>query len=303
MRRVFMLLTLASVVLARTTVAEPTPSTKKIEHRTVALLPLTGDAHLVLYGQPVAREIARVLTADGLEVVVVGANAAVPTRARLVIDGTIERGSDGSIHLSARVRDPIAGEQVDRVQATAHELTAIDEAAQRLAAELSPALQRQLALTNIVPRPEAPVPPPRTIVDVQPLRPSAHLAIHMSATNDLAHSEMVAAAFSDAFARPLTSLGFDVPHAAASPPSIAVDIAIDVVDLSLELADAPTSVSTARARAHVRVSHAGKLDFDRVVATDTVVGRVGAGPQALVAAIAAQVAEIVRPQIRRARRP
>ena len=299
MRRLLVLLVLAGC--ARVASAEPAPSTKKVEHSTVALLPLTGDAHLVLYGQPVAREIARVLTADGLEVVVVGAGAPVPTRARLVIDGTIERGSDGTIRLSARVRDPIAGEQVGRVQATARELTAIDEAAQRLAAELSPALQRQLANISVKPAHETPT--PVAIVDAPPRRLLAHVAIQMTAATADAPAPMIDAAFYGALQRPLAALGYDATHEVITSPASGLDISVDVVELSLELAESPTSISTARALAHVRVARDGTLVFDRTVATDTIVGRLGAKPQALVAAVAAQVAEIVRPQLRLTRRP
>ena len=98
----------------------------RAEPETIALLSLDADERLEIYGQPVAAEIARVLIAAKLDVVVVDAKMAVPTTARLVIDGSIaQRGS--TVLLEIRVRNPVDGGTFDKLEQRASSVAAISK--------------------------------------------------------------------------------------------------------------------------------------------------------------------------------
>src|SRR5581483_1142126 len=81
----------------------------------VALLPLDAERNLEIYGQPVANQLARALTQGAIEVVVVGAKMAVPTQARLIVDGTLAADRAGAIKVTVRVRNALDGKLVDRL--------------------------------------------------------------------------------------------------------------------------------------------------------------------------------------------
>jgi hypothetical protein len=63
------------------------------------------------------------------------------------------------------------------------------------------------------------------------------------------------------------------------------------------------AVPLARARVRVRISDASAVVFERVVATDTVVGERGMAPEVLAARVAQEVLDILRPHMRRAASP
>lgn len=287
------------------------PAPAPAESVTVALLPLATDKPLALYGQPVASELARALRGGGLDVVVVSTGAPVPSRARLVIDGTIA--SDrGGVALEIRVRDPERGAVVATLAARAPELATIDRAAAELSAKLLPAVRGQLQA--VVPHPSDPprdpvhaphptgprltephpIDPPRAPHPRAPrtATPAARVSIHVSAPG-----------FPDDAATALgAQLVARVGHRAVFgevPPGPIADadfaVQIDIVDFDLE----QLGVLIARAGARVRWRDAsGALVADRVVHTDTVVGSRKDDAAAVARACAAQLVEIVAPRAR-----
>src|SRR5438067_2182007 len=102
----------------------------------VALLPFDTEKKLELYGQPVASEIAKALTGEHINVVVVVAKMAVPEGARFIIDGTISAGKGDSVHLTARIRDRATGTTVAKLAADAPAVTNIDAAEATLAKDV-----------------------------------------------------------------------------------------------------------------------------------------------------------------------
>src|SRR5688572_24425118 len=152
----------------------------------VALLPLDAEQRLELYGQPVASEIARALVAGGVDVVVVGPKMAVPERAKLIVDGTIQQAAKTApIILTIRVRDARDGVVVATVPATAATLPDIDKAAAELSARVLPAVKERLtALAAPTP------PPPGRDVPLRPPVPAAPplrlLLVAMSASHPAA---------------------------------------------------------------------------------------------------------------------
>lgn len=283
--------------------AHPAPAPAAAESVTVALLPLATDKGLALYGQPIASELARALRGGGLDVVVVSAGAPVPSRAVLVIDGTVAA-DGGGIALELRVRDPARGAVVATLAARAPELAAIDRAAAELAAKLLPAVRAQLRATvaapphdpapphgDPVPRdpPSGDPPPPRPVA---PARPVARVAIHVHA-----------AGFPDEAATALaTGLVARVGHRAVvgelpRGPLADADLGLelDVVGFELE----QLGVLTARARVRLRWRDArGAVIADRVIRTDTVVGSRKDDAAAVARACAAQLLEIAAPRAR-----
>ena len=258
--------------------------------QSVALLPLDASAHLEIYGQPVASEIARELVAGGIDVVVVGPKMAVPAKARLVVDGTITPGKGEAVVLSVRIRDRASGAVLDKLESTAPELTKIDGAATDLASRILPSVRGRLAAPEpqegatlehhaAPPHPTALAPAPT--LDIRLVaRPGVTTPLDRALADELAawaghhHWQAVpAAARGDAHVA-LTVLAFDVTRGA---------------------------VPMSRARVRVRIEDAahGKL-FDRVVVTDTVVGDKDLALDQLAARTARAVLDIVEPHMRRA---
>ena len=127
----------------------------------VAMLPLDAPDRLAIYGQPVAATLATSLRDAGIEVDVVGPGAPVPTRARVVIDGTLRRDGE-TVRVQLRLRDPARGVEVGALGATAATLTAIDATVRDLQAQLVPLVRRLLE--------PAVEPPPSTPPPTQPAR-------------------------------------------------------------------------------------------------------------------------------------
>jgi hypothetical protein len=253
----------------------------------VALLPLAHakDQRLAIYGQPVASELARVLRAGGLDVVVVSAGAPVPSRARLVVDGRIALAGEAVI-IDARVRDPARGTVVATVSARAAALTAIDRAAADLAAQLLPAVKEQLAAQDRpapAPEPARPArapspPPPRPALDARPV-----------ARVEVVHRVPFepARAVGEALAR---RAGYRTDAAAPA----ALELRIEILSFAID----DLGVPVGRARARVRAVADGVTRFDRVVRTDSIVGARRSTPEALARQAGAQIVDIVAPRLR-----
>jgi hypothetical protein len=285
---------------------------------TVALLPLDAEAKLALYGQPVAAELSRALAADGLDVAVVGQGDPVPTRAVLVVDGTIAKQGKG-IALKLRVRDPARAEILAEVAAAAPTRTAIDKAAATAASELVPKVRALLAARAAAAADAAKPPTPsgtgaetRTDPPTKPAAPAAPAAptvllVATSRVNLDGRPDAMIAAIAPAFERligavhhrpipPAAPVAPDAPAlaSAARTAGAALAISIDVLALELDRGAVPSG----RARARIRiVSPSGDRVFDRVVRTDTVVGGKGELAAHVAAYAGAQLAEIVRTRV------
>ena len=85
-----------------------------------------------------------------------------------------------------------------------------------------------------------------------------------------------------------------LPASTRTPPP--VPLLIQVEALSFELDD--LGVPVGRARARVRVVTDGAVRFDRVVRTDSIVGRRGDAPDAVARRAAAQIVDVVLPRLR-----
>ena len=269
------------------------------ERQVVAMHPLTAEARLKLYGQPVAAEIARALGAGQIDVVVVAPTVPVPSRARLVVEGKIARAEGGAIVLEIRVRDPVRGAVVATLSARASSLTTIDKAAADLAARLLPEVRTQLAAIEAAEAararpPVAAAPAPAVVpVPAPPLDDRAALVAGVGKPG-LVDAAGVAGALAgrlgygarrvpDAGARALQTLSASAP------------LAIHVEVLALEPAN--LGVPVARARARVRVYDHGSVAFDRVVHTDTLVGGRSDGDAAMAGYVGRQIVDIVAPRL------
>ncbi len=250
----------------------------------VALLPLDADKQLELYGEPVASEIARALTAEHVDVVVVRGKAAVPERVRLMVDGTIT-GRGGAVHLAVRIRDRTTGATVAKLAADAAAVTNIDSAEASLAQDVLHAVQAQLA-KRAAPPPEpgkadaTPKPPPPSEA------PHAiRIALGKGALQELgpAASEW--------------TLQHHRTVATAAEPQLEATVALDPISYEVT----PGEVAMATARVRVRITDRNKtLKFDRIVVTDTVVGDKNLPADQLAARVAREVLAIVEPHMRRA---
>ena len=273
----------------------------------VALLPLDTDARLDLYGQPVASEIARALMAGGIDVVVVGPKMAVPTRATLVIDGTIKSKGDAVV-LAIRVRIRQNGNVVhpeSPLESTAPSLTAIDKAAEDLAARVLPIVRDGFAAVHrntgnhgtVTQVPQVPVAPsfqPMLVAITgqgAPTNEILRLALTVEVDPWLRANRREARPIDAAkLARKIAS------KTVAESGGIDRGIVFEVLGYDVESRPVPL----ARARVRVRIAGAGSIPFDRVIVTDTIVGEKQMTPQALATRVATEVLAILRPHIKRA---
>jgi hypothetical protein len=282
----------------RHALAEPAPGTYG-----VALLPLEADKGLEIYGQPVASEMARALAAGNIRVVVLGPRMAVPDHTGLIIDGTIAQGKGSAVILSLRIRRADGGALTRKsLAASAPGLAKIDSAAAELSAQLLPAVRELLAAlpresddhgriveARLVPAPDRPVlvavtgDPHGT--DPGPLRGALQTAVtnftraHHRAPRDTDPARLTASA--------VTAAGAELA------------IGLSILDWSLEQPDDRARPAMARARVRVQIVGPRTMVFDRVVATDTVIGDPGRGPPELAARVAREVLAILEPHLRR----
>jgi len=261
----------------------------------VALLPLDGEKRLEIYGQPIAAELARALTAAGVDVVVVGANTAVPAQAKLIVDGTI-KAKKQTVTLELRIRDAKDGSTLQTLPASSGVLTSIDKVAADVAAHVVPAVKTELEAlakkaTPDVKPPEITPPPEKP---AEPALPQLLVAVPMSA-----HPSQAAALLGSTFA---SQLG---PWATKHGHQFALTDKIDTAELAIELRVlafdiTPGKVPMAKARVRLRVIDRAHVTFDRVIVTDTIVGDREISEDAFAARVAREVLMIANPNIRRA---
>lgn len=264
----------------------------------VALLPLDADAKLELYSQSVASETARALAAGQIDVVVVGPKMAVPTKARLIVDGTIT-GKGDQITLTLRIRDARAGTVLATLPATAG---SVSDATEQLSGKVLPAVKAQLDALHAQDQQQheqqPPVPPrvdhrlPRPKADPTPVL----LVVHGVATDPLAgalSSELQPWAH-----RPVRPLPNTLVDMLGPATTTGYDVALGFEVLAYTTL--PGAIPSARARVRVRVLAKGLVVFDRIVHTDTIVGDKGISSDALAARTAREVLAIVTPHLRRA---
>jgi len=275
----------------------------------VALLPLDADRSLEIYGRPVASEIARALVAGNVQVVVVGPKTAVPDRARLIVDGTIALGKASAVTISLRIRSTVDGVVLETLSATAPGLAKIDSAAAELSARILPIVRDRLAAGRkpssddhgrvIQVRPPAgaepkAAPPDRPVlvalVDLRPAGTGVLLGAFDTAVADWirAHRREL---------RKLDPGKLDARIAAPSVAAAGSDLAFGFWILGYEQESSPLPM--ARARVRVQITDASAVLFDRVIATDTVVGEKGFSVAELTQRVAREVLAILRPHLRR----
>jgi hypothetical protein len=274
----------------------------------VALLPLDADRSLEIYGRPVASEIARALGAGNVQVIVVGPKMAVPDRARLIVDGTIALGKASAVTISLRIRSTVDGVVLEALSATAPGVAKIDGAAAELSARILPIVRDKLAALHR--------PPPddhghviQVRAPVDSARPSPQLPV-LVATVDLRRPSGTGAllgAFDAAAAdwirahhrevRKLDPGKLDPKIAARSVAAEGSDLAFGFWILGYTVEPGPLPM--ARARVRVQITDASAVVFDRVVATDTVVGERNFTVPELAARVAREVLAILRPHVRR----
>lgn len=304
---------------------DPHPSPAKV---TVALLPLDAEARLALYGQPVAAAISAALAAEGVDVAVVGQGDPVPTRAVLVIDGRIEKKGKGVV-LALRIRDPARAEVLAEVSATAAKMTAIDKAAHDAATKLIPEVRTQLAAvaernardhatgsgtgsgtaagsatgtgTGSSSGSAAKIKP--VVVE----RPAILLVATSKVSLDGRPDAMVAA-IAPAFERligatdhrvvpPSGTVGDGDGGLAAAARSAGAELAISVDVLALKVEAGKVPYGKLRARVRIVAAAGGAPLFDRVVRTDTVVGRAGEVARDVAGYAGAQLADVMRVRV------
>jgi hypothetical protein len=279
-------------------VAEPAPVSYG-----VALLPLEADKGLEIYGQPVASEMARALAAGNVRVVVLGPRTAVPDHTGLIIDGTIALGKGSAVLISLRIRRADGGVLPSRrsLAASAPGLAKIDSAAAELSAQLLPTVRELLAALpresedhgRIVEARPVPAPDRPVLIAVDDDRPGADRGPLRAAL------QAAAADWTRAHRR--VARDADPARLTAGLRAAGSDLAIgfSILDWSLEQPDDRARPAMARARVRIQIVGPRAVVFDRVVATDTVLGDPGGGPPELAARVAREVLAILGPHLRR----
>ncbi|HWO20673.1 MAG TPA: hypothetical protein VNO30_18020 [Kofleriaceae bacterium] len=269
----------------------------------VALLPLDAGGRLEIYGQAVATEIARALTAGGVEVVVVGASMDVPAAARLIVAGTLAM-DKGLVSLSMLVRNPIDGTVLETLTATAPSLAQIDKAAAELAARVVPVVRERLAALAARPAGERAAPRPAPIgAAPRALLVAIGGAEPLRAALAGAAERWALAARRELRATPPQELAGGLGPRAVAAANAERAIGFEIVDYSVVAARGARDVPLARARVRVQISDASGVVFDRVVTTDSIVGERRMQPAELAARVADEVLAILRPHVRRAVSP
>lgn len=275
----------------------------RAEPEPIALLPLDADARLEIYGQPVAAEIARALTAGKLDVVVVDAKMAVPSNARLVVDGSIVS-KGAAVLLGVRVRNPIDGMVTDKLEEPAANVAAISKAAAKLSERLLPVVRARLdVLRKTVPDPIRKPIDPRPQPNVDPVI-LLGIGVPMNASLFVgpfrqALIENVTTTMRASHRQPVpvdaSTLGKQLAVGTVASARASRGIVFEILDYTIE----PGFVPLVRARVRVRIIEPTRIVFDRVLATDTVVGDRQIPADALAARVAREVMTILRPHIRK----
>lgn len=270
----------------------------------IALLPLDTDQKLEIYGQPVASELARVLVAGNVDVVVVGRKMAVPERARLIVDGTIASGKGTAVVLTVRIRTTADGTVLATMNATATTLANIDKAAADLSARVLPSVRQLLgatrpALTAIKPPDEARQPAVGAPSKLRPMLVS-FAASGSEAERLRAPLTAAVATWANKHLREPTPIDADRMSkklVTQTVKSSGQDLAFGFEILSFEVE--VDEIPLARARVRVRISDAVGIVFDRVISTNTVVGDKQLTVERLAERTAREVVDIMRPHVKR----
>lgn len=279
------------------------PRIARAESEPVALLPLDADARLEIYGQPVAAEIARALTAGKLTVLVVEAKMTIPENAKLVVAGSITaKGS--AVVLGVQVRNPADGSVTDKLEEPAANVAALAKAATKLAERLLPVVKARLEVlrTTVVVDPKRPPP------EVRPKNsePVVLLGVGVPMTASL-YVEPFRQALVDDLNRALraahrqpspvdaSTLGKELATQTVATAGASRGMAFEILDYDIE----PGFIPLVRARVRVRIATGSQVQFDRVLTTDTIVGDKAITPGALAARAAREILTILRPHIRK----
>ena len=279
------------------------PGIVRADSEPVALLPLDADARLEIYGQPVAAEIARALTNGKLTVVLVEAKMAVPDGTKLVVAGSITS-KGAAVVLGVQVRNPANGEVTDRLEEPAANVAAIGKAAAKLAERLLPVVNARLEILRKTVVPREPNRPP----DLRPqvIEPVILLGIAVPMTASLL-VEPFRRALLDHVNRTMrasqrqpapvdaSTLGTQLAVQTVASARASRGIVFEILDYVIE----PGVIPLVRARVRVRIADGSQVQFDRVLATDTIVGDKQIGPDALAARTAREIMTILRPHIRK----
>lgn len=278
----------------------------------LALLPLDAPGKLAIYGQPVAGEVARALRAAGLDVVVVGAQMAVPQEAELVVEGSLAQ-TRKRITVELRLRALDSRIAIATAAAT-EPLSSLDRAAMTAAQRLLPKLQEELrdraraaaaaaeAARLREPEPAPKAPPPRA-EDPRPLALISVTVPGASVEDRAQFSADVAAASAELVGARWRPRAVELPEAtpvaiqaaiAATPGALGV--AIDVSALAVNR----PSVFVGSVRARAIVTFAGEVLFDRTLVSDTIVGGRKATRASMLKLVARELVAILRPRFARA---
>jgi hypothetical protein len=309
MRPVLSLRVLLVMVLCCVGVATATADGSRL-----ALLPLDAPGKLAIYGQPVAAEIARSLGAAGLDVVVVGAQMAVPREAVLVIEGSILVVRK-KVKVELRLRTLDSRTPLVTVTSLDAQLETLDRAASEAATLLLPLVQAELekrkparAVERKPARPdgegrEGPAGPSAPVARDQAPRSTAMIAITANGVPVAARPYFVermmlaASALTEARWRPRPveisqiSPAMLLAMSATEPGSLG--LAFDVRELA---AVQQGGVFFGAVRARVLVVLGGKVIFDRELTTDTVVGARKGELGAMLDLLAREMTVILRPR-------
>lgn len=276
----------------------------------LALLPLDAPGKLAIYGQPVAAEIARALTEAGLDVVVVGAQMAVPREAVLVIDGSLISVRK-RVKIELRLRALDSRKPLATAKSSESPLEKLDQAAGEVAAELLPQVQAELdsrrsGQTNGGSGKPAVTPVLEQGKPVQAPLPTAIVAVAASAVSSELRPLFIER-LQVAAGRELSLGEWDLKKvtlrevSAASMMGVAatlpseLSLAFDVRGLSLS----QKAVFVGSVQARLVVTLRNEIVFDRTVTTDTVVGARKGTVEAMVDLLAREVVTILRPRYAR----
>jgi len=233
-------------------------------------------------------------------VIVVGPRMEIPDSVQLIVDGTIALGKAGAVTIALRLRNPVDGVVLDTLSATALGLAKIDRAAAELSSRILPLVSDRLAkLQRPAPADDrARAAPPRPAAVERPMLIAVSEA---GRTPSPLHQALDAAL--PPWARAHRRTVEPRPPGQLEPTAAANTVAASTSDLAigfsiLDYAAEGGAVPMARARVRVRIADAQRVRFDRVVATDTVIGERGLAPAELAARVAREVLAILRPHLR-----
>jgi len=249
----------------------------------VGLYRLDTDKKLEIYGQPIANELARALTAAGIEV-----------------NGKIES-KGAEVVLTLTLHALKNGEPYPPLSRTASTITKLDKAAAELSAELLAKVKLILPTLHDDDNKQTPV-------EIKPpVAPKQKLALYAVVASGAAADEPLRQALGDVLAPWTQQHGREARL--VDPKSLTAELAAKTIAASNtglgvlfeigELVIEPGEVPMASARVHVRIADGQNVLFDRVVVTDTVVGDKGMPLPALAARAARAVLAIIAPAIHR----